>query len=140
MHPTITDNKVFQNHVSPHLCEELKYAGFNPKPKYFWKVYEMAVLLTTYVFDNDEYYRDGDKALDQMVPLKNKLPAFTVVEIESHLPDFCVCKVNGKYEISLDQAYGVDATTSERLPDAFALMMLAAIRKRVIDTTKLKAA
>jgi hypothetical protein len=139
MHPTITDNKLFNNHVSPHLCENLKYAGFKPKCKYFWKVYEMAVILDTHVFDTDEYYRDGNKALDQMVPLKNKLPAFTIKEIEDQLPDFCVCKTNGKYEISMNDQYGVEAITADRLPDAFALIMLAAIRKRVIDVNKLKA-
>jgi hypothetical protein len=139
MQESITDNSVVHNHVSPRICQELKYAGFSPKAKYFWKVYEMDTVLDTHLFDIDEYYKEGNEVIDKLVPLKERLPAYTIKEIEKHLPDYCVCKFNGKYEICIDKNYGVEAVVANRLPDAFALMMMECIRKRVIDLEKIKA-
>lgn len=135
----ITDTETLQNYVSPLLCSDLKYAGFNCKSTFFWKVYDDQVSLDTYIFDLDHYYRDGSLLLDKIAPPKEILPAYTIKEIEKHLPDFCVCRVNTSYELSIDEHYGVQSIKDERLPDLFALMMLACIRKRVINPNKIHA-
>lgn len=138
MQPTIVDNKVLQNYVSPALCKELVLAGFKCAHKFFWKVYDMDIILDTYIFDIDEYYKDGNELVDKIAPLKARLPAFTIKDIERHLPDYCVCKLNNKYEMCIDKNYEVNNVFSDRLPDAFALIMLACIKKRVIDLKEVK--
>lgn len=130
---TIADNKVLQNYVSPRLCKDLAIAGFKCPHKFFWKVYDMDIILDTYIFDIDEYYKDGNEVIDKIAPLKERLPAFTIKDIEQHLPDYCICKLNNKYEICIDGHYRVESAFADRLPDAFASIMLACLKKRVID-------
>jgi hypothetical protein len=136
----ITDSPVFQNYVSPRICSDLKYAGFTACAVFQWKVYEQDLILDTKIFDVDDYYKEGNDLIDKVQPLLEVLPAWTIKEIERLLPDFCICRVNKNYEMSIDGHYGVEAIQSDRLPDLFGLMMLACLRKRVIKLNKIKAA
>lgn len=133
----ITDTPVLKDFVSPLLCEDLMYAGFALHATFSWKIYHDQVMLHTLAFDIDDYYKDGCAALDKITPPKKILPAFTIKEIEPHLPDYCTCRVNKMYEMSLDKNYYIEPIKAERLPDLFAFMMLMCIRKKVINPSKI---
>ena len=134
---SIVDNNVVKNYVSPRHCQALTDAGFGGINKFFWKVYLSDIILDTNVFDIDKYYEEGNLLVDYIAPLKMRLPAYTIKEIEEQLPDYCLCKQDGGYEIMLDGKYNVDPITNVRLADAFALMLLAMLKKRLIDPLKL---
>ena len=135
MNYTITDTPIRQNHVSPLLCSDLKYAGFKAPTEFFWKVYDHNVILGSFLFDTDDYYRNGNKRVDEVNLLREKLPAWTIKEIEMHLPAFTVSKNNGYY-LSLT-GIPVPEVLAIRLPDAFALMMLSCIRKSIVNINHL---
>lgn len=123
--------------VSPKLCSELMIAGLTKDMPYVWKIYKDLAKIHTYTFDYDDYYKSGDAHNDFITPPTEIWPAYSIEDVERILPIgyFMTCNEKG-YEISLSSIYQMESCKAERMPDAFALMLLLAIRKRVIDLRK----
>lgn len=136
---TMTDNPMWKNFVKPALCKELLKADFLKKPNFYWRGYDNGFLsLVCFHFDTDDYYRSGMQTCDGISRPDYVMGAYTIKDIEQHLPDFCVCRCNNMYEISIDANYRIESCQADRLPDAFAKMMLACIKAKVINLQKIK--
>ena len=120
--------------VAPPYCRLLLEEGLTQSTPYHYVVIDGLAELNTYAFDRDDYYAQADAN----VSYTNKdhkpliLPAYTIMDLEKALPDFCICRCNGKYELSVEGFYSLDVVKDNRLPDALALMVLQGIRKRVL--------
>ena len=136
---TFTESKIFKDFVSPNICREIMIAGLLPKVNYYWRGDTKDDLeLISFIFDIDDYYKDAYRAIDSVSPPAFIIGAFTIKDLEQHMPPYCICKDDqGIYELMMDDKYEVPSAKSRRLPDAFGLMMVSLLRKRVIDVKKL---
>lgn len=131
----IDDSKVFKDFVSPNICRDIMCAGFTPQVNYFWRGETKDDLeLISFLFDLDDYYKDAYRAIDYVCKPAFILAAFTINDLEQHMPEYCICKdAQRNYEIMVDDKYEVASAKSSRLPDAFGQMMINLVKKRVID-------
>ncbi len=129
------ENALHAGFVSPNLCKDLLTAGVTYNAQYRWKIYNnREASLTTNIFDLDDYYVAGERQIDMMYPPISVLPAFTIKDIERCLPPYFLSRTDKNiYQVSLDHLYNTDTVGSQRLPDAFALILLESIRKRIVD-------
>lgn len=134
-----TDSKIFKDFVSPNICREIMIAGLLPKVNYYWRGDTKEELeLISFIFDIDDYYKDAYRAIDSVSKPAYIIAAFTIKDLEQHMPEYCSCKdALGNYELMIDEKYQVESSKSTRLPDAFGLMMVSLLKKRVIDVRKL---
>ncbi len=133
---TVYDNPVFRNFVCPQLCKELQEAGFSEPTHFYWKIYGNDIVkLVSYLFDKQGYYRDESVLADQVCPPLLYLPAFTLMDVQSHFPSYLL-EFNGTshFEISLDSNYPCEPCSANRLPDAFAKMWLQGCKQRIFKT------
>lgn len=127
---TIQETDLHRPFVSTRLCQDLVDAGFTFKPTHRWLNYYEEWVLATDAFDSDGYYATS-------INLLPEVPAFTGADCEKRLPDYVLSKLGRCYYLNLRLFNRVPGIQSERLPDAFAEMLLECIKKGVIDVTKL---
>jgi len=127
--------------VSPSLCKHLEDAGLSTHVQFHWKVYHGIAKLVTNAFDTDNYYAEGERLADYASPPNFVLPAYSIKDVERLLPVgyLLTCNETGKYEASLSDLYLCNSSVADRMPDAFALLLLEGLRKKVIDLKKLNA-
>ncbi|HYC27730.1 MAG TPA: hypothetical protein VEB42_02925 [Chitinophagaceae bacterium] len=123
--------------VAPPYCRLLLEEGLTQSTPYHYVIIDGLAELNTYAFDRDDYYAQADAN----VCYTNKdhkpliLPAYTIMDLEKTLPDYCICRCNGKYELSVEGTFPeLEVVKEDRLPDALALMVMQGIRKRVLRT------
>jgi hypothetical protein len=137
MQTKITDNALFQNFVSPELCRDIVTAGFTAEVIFQWKIYPSEIQLFSKSFDEDSYYSDGSALIDSFHAPIMRVPAYTIKEMETELPAYCLCKdPNGMYIIMFDDAYQLPSCSDKRLPDAFAKGLIQAMKKRIVNLHK----
>lgn len=121
--------------VSPNLTFDLMREGFPGEVAFFWRRNGNEVTLDTFLFDADAYYSLPGEILNGDARPVNSIPAYTLGDIQKHLPDYCLCRVNNIYEISLDKNYQVEEVMkSDRLPDAFAIAALKCLELKIIQS------
>lgn len=132
---TFKETELTRCFVAPELCSHLLILGLYAKTAYTWRVYQKEVKLHTYVFDEDDYYKDGFEHESFIQPPELEFPAFSLKDLEIHLPLGWFSSLNdfGIYEIALSNKYEVEMCSASRLPDAYARMLLLCLRKKVLD-------
>lgn len=123
------DNPIFENFVSPILCNDLLNLGLTPHTVYKWKTYGDLSLLFTNYWDFDNYYSDALKLQDEANPPLEVLPAYSIKDVEKGLPDYLLRKDGDEYEVALEKIYQSGFHKAKRLPDALALMLKEVISK-----------
>lgn len=124
--------------VSPNICKDLVVAGLTTETAYQWKIYYDVAKLSTFVFDLDNYCQAGSKATDFIYPPHEVLPAYSIKDVEKLLPIGYLLTITEKgYEASLSSLYPAESCKSDRMPDAFALLLLQSIRNRYVDLKKI---
>ncbi len=134
------DTPITKCFVAPIYCQQLVQSGLYETTLYQWKIYGGYAQLVTKLFDNDHYYTDGQKKLDEINPPDLTLPAYTIKDVEDILPkDYLIMFTSAsEYIIAPSSLYPVEGCTAARMPDAFAMLLLEYIRKRCVDITTLK--
>lgn len=133
------DDREHDCYVSPHICRQLVEAGFNIETTFKWKIFQTAVVLDIFrMHDPDEYYLSMEK-FEKLNPPQYIFPAFTIKDCEKFLPDLLLTVEGGVYKASLVSIYKeVGEAISTRMPDAYAQLLLQALKKRnVIDINKI---
>lgn len=133
---SIVEVPLWHNHISPSLCQELRDCGFPVPSSYFWKIYPSDAVLATNAFDIDNYYEDAQGIIDKLVPVSDTFPAWTIRELERHLPDFYISRVGKEYTLAIDDIYNVSPVTASRMVDLFAMMLLKLIRYKMVKYSK----
>lgn len=133
----IPNTPLYRTFVDPNLCVKLLQAGLTAKSSFLW-VYARkgAVQLYCSSLDPDGVTYQGISNIafvDDETP--NPYAAFQIADMEAILQNFFVEKVLNRYHIMVDQLWGTEPIEAERLPDAFALMVLALIEKGKIEVT-----
>ncbi len=133
----VNDNPVFENFVSPNLCQYLKDAGLTDCVQYDWiiKAHD-GIELQTRIFDQDNYYADTWQLLHTMQGNKT-FPAYSIKDVEKCLPNWFMNKDETGYEISLEKIWNIESSKSDRLPDAIASLVLISLRKGIINVEKI---
>ena len=136
---TIYDAQIYQCHVTPMLCKELRDLGLTEMTTHQWKVYKHDTILDTTAFDMDDYYLSARKHVDFINPPVHVLPAYTIKDVEKVLPSWILtCDDLGNYEMSIHNIYkGVPPQTAKRLPDVYAMMLKEGIVRRVVSVEKI---
>jgi hypothetical protein len=112
---------------------ELAYHGLTSNTTHKWKVYGSETVLYTNAFDVDDYYASTVYGVDAFNPPRHIIPAYAVTDIENLLPPYLLTRDDRKrYEISLDNIYGLRSQKACRLADAFALMLLQCFKNKII--------
>lgn len=123
---------IMQDFVSPTLCIDLVLAGLNLKTPFQYRVVNNTATLDSNCFDTDNYYEDGRKYL-QLIRPATFIPAFQIVDMEKLLPDYLLGRVNNHFILRCDDMFKLDEEQNERIPDAFAMMVLQGFRKRILQ-------
>ena len=127
------NDPLYQCFVSPSLCLLLMEAGMTTEVPYKWKIKQGMATLITHAFDLDNYYKDGFRYTDEICPPERVLPAYQAMDMEKLLPFFELVK-NYKHNYILSCMYkNIVGIKANRLPDAFALMVLALIDKDLMN-------
>lgn len=124
-------NATLKNFASPQYCEQLDVFLKFSTP-FYWRVKEKKSELAARIFDPEELYNNSDGALEEIKIIKIH-NAYSVGELESLLPDYCIEKVNNRFRVFCDAAYNIPETESEKLADALAIMAISGLRRRVIS-------
>ncbi|HRN80180.1 MAG TPA: hypothetical protein PKY29_04320 [Ferruginibacter sp.] len=126
-------NPLHNNFVQPELCIALTQAGVSPRTLYTWKLRGFIAELHTLCFDPERIYEQMEANIE-FIHRKPAYPAFSISDVENMLPDFYLERsAIGDYHLNCDNMYGLEQCTHKRLPDVFALMVLQAIKRRVIS-------
>ncbi|MBA3706569.1 MAG: hypothetical protein H0W84_11935 [Bacteroidetes bacterium] len=108
-------------------------------PHFYWKVYTNVVKLVSFAFDGNHYYREESMLADKLCPPSSFVPAWTVMDIQKFFPPYLVSSSGTDcFEISIDSNYPCEPCIANRLPDAFAKMMLLGISKRIFQKETIK--
>lgn len=127
----------YQNFVTPLLCKDLEVAGIICQTSYSWIIRNNEISLFTILFDQDDYYLNGQKAINNLCPPQDIINAFSIKDVEKIIPeDYMLLKTGKYYEICFNKLYNIQPVQALRMPDAFAMMALELIRKRIIDIKK----
>jgi hypothetical protein len=132
----LIDNPLHQNFVSPWLCKDLNDLGLTSHTIYQWKVRLNTTDLFTVAFDIDRYYVDAVKHIDHVNPPLDVMPAYSTKDVEKCLPHWLMTFGQNGYEVSLDQMFGMESKTAQRMPDAFAMLLKEMMMKGKIDVIK----
>lgn len=131
---SISDYTAVSGFVSPCLAFDLMREGFPGEAAYFWRRHGNEVALDTFLFDVDKYYSIPNEILTGDARPVDSFPAYTIGDVQKFLPDYCLCRVNNDYEISLDKNYRVEGEMkANRLADAFALAALKCLDLKIIQ-------
>lgn len=135
---TIKEGKLTENFVSPLLCQHLHNAGITKKVPFCWRQYENTTVLDTDFFDPDKYYKNALPYLHLFNAPMLVIPAYNIKEIEKILPCGYLLQLNEncQYELMLGNQYGIEPVTGTRMPDTYAAMALAIIKKRMVNLEK----
>lgn len=135
----IKESPLTENFVAPYICKHLIEAGLSPNVPFQWKIGNGLAELFTYAFDPDGFYKDGDQVINLLNPAQAILPAYNIKNIEKILPSGYLLTHNeiGLYEVSLMNIYHGEGCAADRMPDAFAKLLLHAIFKRLVDLKKI---
>lgn len=127
------------NFVAPVYCKQLVDLGLSPRVLYYWKVFGDHAELITHSFDLDKYYIDGMRAQDFVTPPDLILPAYSIKDVEKLLPkDYLMMFTAAcEYIVAPGNIYEVEGCTADRMPDAFAMMLIQYIKKRALDLNKI---
>jgi len=122
--------------VSPALCREL-YTHYDVvvATPYQWRLFPDGYRLWTYYFDPCKLYTDTDRALWMNFPEakpKEILSAYTISHMEQVIPGYLITKAQGTYEVGMDADYNL-FEKDLRLADAFAKLVMACLRNRIMD-------
>lgn len=136
---TINETRIRRDFVCPELCETLFSLRVPILSDYYWEITKAGSRLLSYAFDEDKYYLDGDRHRHYVSRPDLFFPAYTIKTIEKVLPPGYLLTLSaGSYELMLDDIYKIDPVKADRLPDAFALMLLNCLSKRILDLTSIK--
>lgn len=135
----INETQLTENFVAPYLCRHLMQAGLASDVAYCWHVSNGLATLITFAFDPDGYYKDGTSHQHFINPPQAILPAYSIKNIEKLLPAgyLLTLNENGIYQVSLINIYQGDGETDERLPDAYAKLLLQSIKRRIVNILKI---
>lgn len=130
----IQDSPLTECIVSPDLCKQLQDLGVTQFVSYQWRIRGADAELACYAFDPDQYYFKGN-ALADYINKGFSLPAYHLKAVEKILPPEYLLTYGaaGNYELSLGDIYRMDSVKSTRLPDVYALMLLACLKRHVVD-------
>lgn len=129
----ISNLPLYQGFVSPALCDQLQRFGVTTETPYHYRMIGGIPELNSYAFDHDEYYRTAYANVDAVY--RNQvgyLPAYQVSDVMRPLPAFLLGKEENGYVVMCDSIYGLKAQNATRMPDALAMMLLEAIKQRVV--------
>ena len=131
---TMIDDQLHKNFVAPNYCQDLLHAGFATQPLFTWKIENHVTKLQTFIFDDDDYYKLAEAATDFVSPgSKVILPAYTLMDVAAPFNDYFISVSAAGFEIGLHKIYNLEICKAARMPDAFALLLLQAIKKRLIQ-------
>lgn len=122
----------YQSFVDPALCSKLVTAGIQVNTPFFWVVKGRFAEMYSYAFDRDKYYVQADANVNFISNLV-KLPAYQLMDMQKLLPDFILSKHGDIYLLRIFKYFGMEAVSSPRMPDVFALMVLKCISINKID-------
>ena len=130
---------IYQSFVDPQHCVELWQAGMMVQTSFMWRrnANENSVNLFTSLFDPDNYYEQAAANL-QFVneTTMETFAAFQLGDMETILPDYTVCRTGKEYALCMGVEWRTECVTADRLPDAFALMVIQLHNERKIDLKK----
>lgn len=131
------DSPLYSGFVKPELCKLLFLAGITGHTPYHYRIVDGLAELNTYAFDRDDFYAQAMANMDY-VRAAEIVPAYQLKEVEKVLPDYLLCRNNGAYEVTIDRMYEIHyCVVDRRLPDAFACMLLEAMKRRIIYPAKI---
>ena len=126
---------LYRNFIDPNLCVQLLRAGLLAKSSFLW-VYagKGKVQLYCNSLDPDGVY---SQAISNIAfvddETANPYAAFQIGDMLPVMPDFAMDKFGDKYCIMVDTLWKIEPVCAERLPDAFAKMVLELIHAKRID-------
>ena len=122
---------VYQDLVSPHLCQRLQRFGVTANTSFHYRLTAGITEINSYAFDKDDYYVKADANVN-FISGVGIVPAYTLKDVEKALPPYLLTRQENGYLLVCDNIYGLPEQTAQRLPDAFAQMLLAGIKDRLI--------
>ncbi len=132
------DKAPYQLFARPSICDQLQKEGLSGDVLLWWAMNGAECRLCTYFFDNDNYYAAVQSVIES-VSKWEKLPAYSIVDLEKLLPHGWLASRNnlGQYEVCIDDMWKLEPVVSPRLADALALMLLHAIKAGVLKVGQL---
>lgn len=129
----LMDIQHLNDFVSPGICKYLYDRGIRPRnTTYKWRVVNGNAELITYAFDTDGYYAAAFSNVDFVYP-PHYLPAFTITDMSSIMPDYTIRRSQGLFTIEVDTPFVVEPCQDRRLPDAMAKMVADLIHSSIIS-------
>ena len=136
MEPTAIDNQITNCYVDAYLCVKLHDAGMTAPTTHFWKTIDQKFYLETFVFDDDDYYKNLLE-LNSVNP-QFAIPAFSLTDCEKVLPPYMLTREDEDgYKLGLSTLYTAEICKAERMPDVFAKMVLQGIKKSFLSVDKI---
>lgn len=124
--PETTISKDF---VSPSLCLDMLACGLTDKTPFRWKNVQNTWILWSDSFDPDNYYQIAKDWIAEYNDIQ-VLPAYTVAQMESIIPDYLLEKRSGQYVLSVENIYGLPSVGNTRLADAFGYLVIEILRNK----------
>lgn len=131
----IPNNPLYRNFIDPNLCVKLLQAGLTAKASFLW-VYAGTGKVQLYCnsLDPEGIY---SQAISNIAfvddETANPYAAFQIGDMLPVMPDFTMEKLGDKYCIMVDAIWQRELVCADRLPDAFAKMVLELIKAKCID-------
>lgn len=132
----ILDTPVYDGFVSPQLCKQLKEQGLSGSA-FAYRMHANIAELITYAFDKDDFYLQADENVGYVNNVGRNiiehLHAWSIKDMEKLIPGNWLLQKNERgYEVMCESIYQLPAQTADRLPDAFAKVVLIGLKTRVL--------
>jgi len=131
-------NSILDLLVSIDICSLLHSKGLTRTTSFEYRVYDdNKTFVCSPQFDYLGLYSIDMEPQGVRTPYRS-VPAYTLAEMLSLLPEWCISKNNDKYEACTGSLYPeISAVYSKRYADAAALCVLDMINKRIIPVEQL---
>lgn len=135
---SIKNKAIYQSFVDPEFCVLLWNAGMQCQTSFMWQgdQHSKTVSLFTSLFDPDNYYEQAAANIHFVTGTLHNFAAFQLGDMERVLPDYTICRTGTEYMLCMGTEWKTDCVKAERLPDAFALMVLQLHKERKLDLHK----
>lgn len=131
----LIEQPIYKNFVAPVLCKDLVQLGFTQMIPYQWNVYPATVVLNTHAFDIDEYYKAGQKHIDSIVPVLERIPAYSIMDVDTVISGYSLIKdpFSTHYIAHTIYTQNIYCKKAVRAPDALALLLIELIINKVLN-------